>query len=120
MDGSGGPPFTTSYKQPSFSFQKSRLKLHCAIAVMWRYRLRADSSPNLLAKSSIMHKALYQRAGISTGLPRRGVPPQLPTLASIHVSWTPSSPEASKPLGSTLIPYRVPRAYQEMMSTTTG
>src|SRR5438105_14745120 len=41
----------------------------------------------------MMHNALYQSAWISTGLPRRGVTTQSPTLASIQVSWTPGSPE---------------------------
>jgi len=104
MEGSGGPPLTTSYKEPRLSFQKRRLKLHCASVAMWRYRFRAAPSPHLPAKSSIMHSALYQRAWISTGLPRRGVTTQSPILASIHVSWIPTSPDASKPLSSILIP----------------
>src|SRR5438477_230039 len=39
----------------------------------------------------MMQSALYQSAWISTGLPRRGVTTQSPTLASIHVSCTPVS-----------------------------
>ena len=52
----------------------------------------------------MMQSALYQSAWISTGLPRRGVTTQSPTLASIQVSCTPGSPEESRPLESTLIP----------------
>ena len=52
----------------------------------------------------MMHRALYQSAWISTGLPRRGVTTQSPTLASIQVSWTPGSPDERRPLASTLIP----------------
>ena len=42
-------------------------------------------------------RALYQRALISTALPRRGVTTQSPTFASIHVSWYPSSPSRRSP-----------------------
>src|SRR5712691_4945432 len=34
MDGSGGPPLTTSYRQASFSFQKKRLKFSIASVAM--------------------------------------------------------------------------------------
>src|SRR5256885_839033 len=44
------------------------------------------------ANAAMVRSALYQRAFTSTGLPMRGVTTLPPTLASIHVSCTPSSP----------------------------
>src|SRR3954465_2899882 len=104
IEGSGGAPLVTSYRQPDFSFQKRRLKLQLATVAIFRYRFWPDSSPNLFARSAMMHSALYQSAWISTGLPRRGVTTQSPTLASIQVSCTPGSPDERRPLASTLIP----------------
>ena len=55
--------------------------------------------------------ALYQRALISTALPRLGVTTRSPTFASIQVSWYPGAPCTSRPsAGSTRIPKRVPRS----------
>ena len=48
------------------------------------------------SQPSSSRKALYQRALISTALPRRGVTTQSPTLASIQVSWYPCGPLAQQ------------------------
>ena len=96
--GSGGAPLVTSYRQPAFSFQNRRLKLQLATVAIVAVALLRRFVAELPARSSMMHSALYQSAWISTGLPRRGVTTQSPTLASIHVSCTPGSPRCQQPV----------------------
>ena len=80
-------PSSTSIRKPDCADQNRRLKDSCAFLAASETRdangrLPDSSESQLSSKRS----ALYQRALISTALPRRGVTTQSPTLASIQVS----------------------------------
>jgi hypothetical protein len=111
-----GPSITSCKPLPSARTNRAKPRFAASAAAAKRSACRKRC-----ANALMMHKALYQSALISTGLPMRGVTTQSPTLASIQVSCTPAVPPRSSPsVPSTPIPKRVPFWCHSIMSDNTG